>query len=213
MKRQYLNDANDIAKELVFKTLGDGELLHDLAIDPLRTDGNWKAHHWDQYSNRFPKGTRLVNAGTRFTANKHIAKDKDSLPKYFGPHGTSKADIFFDPDTGIRYRSTLCTATPREKDEEYVYASEACRVASLSPERVVAVYQHGYRYKRGFARKRVLRKRAKYLRECLGTGDVCLFDVGTMILFFISARKSRVASILDSLTDIAGSTAAAQAYR
>ncbi len=139
MKKQYLLDANDAFKKMVF-----GWLLPDLPrlhVIPMITDppSAWTTADWNLYAQLFGIPTSSVLAQQcQFTNNRLscIHGYFSALLKANSSILCAGADFFVDPDTGL---------TDKGGGADYINAAEVAALLKGSNDRVVIIYQHSNR--------------------------------------------------------------------
>ena len=137
MKKEYLLDANDAFKKMVF-----GWLLPNLrclhVIPMITNDPNvWTAAHWDLYAQLFGIPASSVLARQSQFTNAIRVNYFSALPKANSSVLCANADLFLDPDGGL---------TDTGGGDTHVNAAEVADLLRGS-DRVAIVYQHSNRDK------------------------------------------------------------------
>jgi len=181
MNVEFLGDALDHWKGSLFRSLRRGDLLLDLAVEPMFSDaGFWKASAVRAYA-------RLLGVpAERIVRHRRGLGDRDA---YFEEIHHSR-DLFLDPDTGV--------AVGARCDRKHVAPGEVARLLMAERHRVVAVYQHSGREEWPSRIRRVVRRVARKVDRPLvwssyqsAAAAMLFFAVGTRRPLAIQAHFAR----------------------
>ena len=176
MNLQYLGDALDHWKGSIFEALQAGQVLRDFLVEPMATDHReWSTADWDLLA-------RLLRIHPDQIV-KHQTSFADDRARYFLEIPAS-ADLFLDPDTGIRTGAVDAVA-------KYVEPRELHSLLNQYSERLLVVYQHVRAKKTRDRIEEVLTA----VRRVDGAFDCVSYESGTVALLFMSKSTSRVSSV------------------
>lgn len=194
MNLRYLGDALDHWKGSLLEHLQNGELLRDLAIDPMTSDDTkWQEEDWDLFARLLRVKRRQIVSHTH-----SLAGSRRSYFREIGHNG----DLFLDSDTGI---ATGKVSTP----VQYVLAPEVHDLLGREPARVVAIYQH-IRAQR--TRDRLQSVVAALQRPGLSFA-CCSYESGSVAMLFFSREQHRIDRIHDGFVSLLKKHADRRIYR
>lgn len=185
MNKQYLLDANDAFKKLVFEWLRSE--LRCLQVIPMITDNpsDWTCAEWDLYADLFGvPNSNVLAQNVQFKNN----RSNTGIHGYFSnllnaspPLLCASADLFVDPDTGL---------TDSGGGKTHINAAEVA--ASLHSDRVVIIYQHANRNSTTIPND--LNNHRRSVEDKMTKQTVHAFGIaGTSIcLFFFSLNRMRL---------------------
>ncbi len=186
MNRKHLGDAFDHWKGSMFSWLKSS--LRDLHVIPMFTDIA-PAASWSQAHITFYAGLLHVDRG--HILQSQIRFHHKGRKQYFADIRLhSDADLFFDPDVGIK-------ADGRES-QEHITPSELSTFLPDYSSRVVTVYQHAFRTN-DYVRDTLKRiATSPHLRgvSCLG------YRAGAVAMIFISRSDERITSVHDAMHEL-----------
>jgi hypothetical protein len=186
---KFLGDVFDHWKGSLIEELSEAQLLRDLSIDPMTTDGaEWLPHDYAIYAHLLG-----VAAGDVLQHKTLIEVDRAT---YFAEI-VHEGDLSLDPDTGIASGKRR----PRYP-RNYLFPAELHRLISL-PERVIAVFQHAGR-QRTHQRLEILMHKTKSTGEGFAC---CSYESVHAAMLFFSLSRVRIVRVRDHLNQLLGAHA------
>jgi len=182
MNRAHLGDALDHWKGSVIELNGG----KDVRVVPMFTDNNpWSEEQIEAYARllRLNRG-HVLNKATPFTVK--------TRHDYFSDLGED--DLFLDPDTGIA----------RKPGPRHIGCREISDLLPVTSSRMILIYQHASRSKKGLTDKLDL------LSHCLKGCEMFAYNSGSVAMVVISRDSTRLQQALARLKCWLGPTASAR---
>jgi hypothetical protein len=166
MNLAHLGDALDHWKGSLIELIGG----RNVRVVPMFTDDKpWTEQQIEAYA-------RLLHLKPEDILKGDIVFSGKTRRDYF--HDLGENDLFLDPDTGI--------APDGERAKKgHIRLSEIASLLSGSPSRMLLIYQHASRNKRG------LIKKLNLLRGGLAECDIFAYDSGSVGMVFIFRNRER----------------------
>lgn len=194
MNLRYIGDALDHWKGSLLEYLQRAELLRNLAVDPMTSDGN----QWSDDDRGLFAQLLKIKPHQLLSHHNSLGSDR---PAYF-QELSHPADLFLDPDTGI---ATGKVKTP----VHYLFASELHDLLGRRPHRVVGVYQH-IRAQRTRDR---LQNIVAVLQRPASPFACCSYESGSVAMLFLSQSRTRIDPIYDKFVSLLNKHAERRIYR
>ncbi len=188
MNTKFLGDAFDHWKGSLIDFLQRQELVHELVVEPMITDGiRWSEKDLETYRRLLRLGMQqpIYHEGLPFNGDR---------THYF--HDIPDGDLFLDPDTGI--------ATGKST-RKHISILEIKKLLDSDPahQRVLIVYQHSAR---GNFHSRLDAIGGKISENIFGI-HLATYECGHVALFFVSHSRARIRQIGEKLREYLSGTA------
>jgi len=186
MNLRFLGDAFDFWKGALFRSLQEGGVLQDFAVDPMASDDEpWKTEDSEVFA-------RLLEIGPAQII-RHDTNLQDRT-KYFSEI-SHRGDLFLDADTGVATRRGLGA-----RRRSYVMPSEVKQLLDRSPSRLVIIYQH--------VRAQRVKDRVdavlSALRPEVGDFTCCSYESSNVAMLFLARRSDRPERVKRHLARLLG---------
>lgn len=176
MNLRFLGDALDHWKGSVFEGLQGYNILEDLRIDAMASDGDsWCSEDWSLYAKLLRvRPLQIVQHAVTLYGDR--VKYFDEIPLY--------GDLFLDPDTGIQ--------TGRVNNiRQYLMPNELFALMNKERRRIIVVYQHV----RAMSTRDRLEAVLHALRSVHPNFFCVSYNSSTVALLFFSFKRERVEAI------------------
>lgn len=171
MNLEFLGDALDHWKGVLFASIQKEKVLWDFAVVPMATDqDSWREEDRELYA-------RLLSI-KRNQVIRHKAPLEERA-KYFGEI-THKGSLFLDPDTGV--------ATGRVK-QKHIRPLDIKKLFDESADRILVIYQH-------WDRRKPVALRVQEVTDMLGKVipplSWCSYEATMAAMLFFSFQRARI---------------------
>jgi hypothetical protein len=186
MNLRFLGDALDHWKGSVFEGLQSSNVLEDFRVDAMDSDiDNWRPEDRSLYAKLLRvRESQIVEH--KVTLDSSRKEYFDEIPLY--------GDLFLDPDTGIKPRSS-------GDIRQYIKHEELFFLMNHERQRIVAVYQHG---SRNLSMRRRVENVLTMLRSVHQNCYCISYDSSYVALLFLSFGRNRIKAVSNYFRGLLG---------